>query len=212
MGPGPRPHGGLDPGLPRHRRNGYCGRRSLRGAMVIRESTQHLQRWITGLASLVAALGVLVAGAGILTAWGHTHRAFVTLRGETVPIQGGGLYAHESVSMAAQAIGQDVVTLLVAVPLLLLAIRLASTGSVRGVLLRTGALAHFAYTYLLMAFCGTYTALFLVSGALCFFAYSYLLWAFGGTYNALFLVYVALFSAAAFGLILSLVSIDPSRV
>jgi hypothetical protein len=154
--------------------------------MIIRESTQHLQRWIRVLAYLVAGFGVLAAGTGILTAWGHVHSSFVTLRGETVAIQGGGLYGHDSVSGASQAIGQDFVTLLVAVPLLLVASRMASTGSVRGHLMRAGALAYFAYTYLLMAF--------------------------GDTYNELFLVYVALFSASAFGFVLSVMSFDAARL
>ena len=154
--------------------------------MVIREGSDGLNRWITGLASVVASLGVLAAGTGILTGWGHVSRTFVTLRGETVSIQGGGLYGHESVSIAAQAIGQDFVTLLIAVPLLLTGVRMASRGSTRGLLLRSGVLAYFSYTYLLMAF--------------------------GGTYNELFLVYVALFSASSFGFILSIMSIDPIRL
>jgi hypothetical protein len=154
--------------------------------MIARQRTQHLQRWITGIASLVAGLGVVAAGVGVLTAWGHAHRSFMTLRGELVSIQGGGLYAHDSVSGAAQAIGQDFVTLLVAVPLLLLATRMASTGSVRGQLMRAGALAYFAYTYILLAF--------------------------GATYNELFLIYVAIFSASAFGFVWSVVSLDAGRL
>jgi hypothetical protein len=154
--------------------------------MINRESTQHLQRWIAALGSLVAGLGVVAAGVGVLTAWGHVHGSFVTLRGVPVSIQGGGLYAHDSVSGAAQAIGQDFVTLLVAVPLLLVAMRVAATGSIRGQLLRAGALAYFAYTYLLLAF--------------------------GAAYNELFLIYVALFSASAFGFVLSVTSIDAGRL
>jgi hypothetical protein len=154
--------------------------------MIIRESAQHLQRWIRALVYLVAGFGVLAAGTGIVTAWGHVHSSFVTLRGETVSIQGGGLYGHDSVSGASQAIGQDFVTVLVAVPLLLVATRMASTGSVRGHLMRAGALAYFAYTYLLMAF--------------------------GATYNELFLVYVAVFSASAFGFVLSVISFDAARL
>ena len=88
--------------------------------MIIRATGAHLQRWISGLASLVAVLAALAAGTGMVTGFGHAHRAFISLRGETVQVQGGGLYAHESVSMASQAIGQDLVTLLIAVPLLLL--------------------------------------------------------------------------------------------
>jgi hypothetical protein len=154
--------------------------------MILRPGTQHLQRWTARLTYLVAGLGVVAAGVGVFTAWGHTHRSFVTLRGELVSIQGGGLYGHDSVSGAAQAIGQDFVTLLVAVPLLLLATWMASKGSIRGQLMRAGALAYFAYTYILLAF--------------------------GATYNELFLVYVVLFSASAFGFVLSVVSFDAARL
>jgi len=83
--------------------------------MVIAPLRQH---WITALGALVAGLGAFAAGVGVLTAWGHVHYSFTTLRGEVVSMQGGGLYAHDSVSGAAQAIGQDFVTLLVAVLLL----------------------------------------------------------------------------------------------
>ena len=143
-------------------------------------NTPRRQHWITTLGALVAGLGAVAAGLGVLTASGHAHYSFTTLRGEVVSMQGGGLYAHDSVSGAAQAIGQDFVTLLVAVPLLLFALRLASSGSIRGQLMRAGALAYFAYTYILLAF--------------------------GATYNEMFLVYVAIFSASAFGFILCVVS------
>jgi hypothetical protein len=140
------------------------------------------QGWITGLSLLVSLLALVATTAGIFTASGAHHRTFISLRGETIVIQGGGLYAHESVSGAAQAIGQDVVTLLVGIPLLLAATYLASRGSLRGRLLQAGALWYFGYTYLLMAF--------------------------GGAYNQLFLVYVALYSASIFAFVLSLLAID----
>jgi hypothetical protein len=130
---------------------------------------------------LIALLAAIATSTGILTA-GGPHRTFLSLRGESVPIQGGGLYSHESVSGAAQAIGQDWVTLVVAVPLLLLATYLAASGSFRSQLLRIGVLWYFAYTYLIMAF--------------------------GAAYNQLFLVYVALYSASLFALVLSVLSID----
>ena len=93
--------------------------------------------------SLVATL------AGILTGFGQHHHTFLTLRGETVTIQGGGLYGDESISMAAQAIGQDMVTLAVAIPLLVIATLLVRNGSVRGLVLRAGILLYFTYTYML---------------------------------------------------------------
>ena len=140
------------------------------------------RRWITGLSLLISALALVATTVGIFTATGVVHSTFTSLRGESIAMQGGGLYAHESVSGAAQAIGQDYVTLLVGIPLLLIATYLAMRGSLRGKILQAGALWYFGYTYLLMAF--------------------------GGAYNQLFLVYVALYSASVFAFVLSLLSID----
>jgi hypothetical protein len=144
------------------------------------------EAWITGLSLLVGVLAVVATTAGIVTAIGVQHRTFLSLHGQTITMQGGGLYANESVSGAAQAIGQDVVTLVVGIPLLLAAIFLAARGSLRGKLLRAGALWYFTYTYLLMAF--------------------------GAAYNQLLLLYVALFSASLFAFILSLLAIDVKRL
>jgi hypothetical protein len=138
--------------------------------------------WITGLSLLISALALVATVTGIVTASGAQHTTFLSLRGETVSVQGGGLYAYDSVSGAAQAIGQDWVTLLVGVPLLLIATYLASRGALRWKLLQAGVLWYFAYTYLLMAF--------------------------GGAYNQLFLVYVVLYSASIFAFLLSLHAID----
>jgi hypothetical protein len=149
-------------------------------------SRQVKQSWITALSIGTAALAVVATAGGIITAFGHLHRTFVSVRGETVTLQGGGLYGHESVSMAAQGVGMDLVTLLVAMPLLLVATYLAGRGSLRGQLLRVGAFWYFAYSYLVIMF--------------------------GVAYNPFFLIYVALFSASLAGLILSLLSVDVDRV
>lgn len=145
--------------------------------------------WIPGLSLLTAILAVVATVSGIVTARGAQHWNFVSLGGVTVSIQGGGVYGHESVSMAAQAIGQDWVTLLIGVPLLLLATYSAGRGSLRGQLLRVGVLWYFAYSYLMMAF--------------------------GAAYNQLFLMYVVIFSASGFAFVLAMLSIDtrqlPSR-
>lgn len=147
---------------------------------------QGAQAWITGLSLLISLLALVATTVGIATSFGQHHRTFLSLRGAVVTIQGGGLYGYESVSGAAQAVGQDIITLLVGIPLLLVAISLASRGSIRGKVLRAGALWYFAYTYLLMAF--------------------------GAAYNPLFLVYVALYSASLFALVLSLFSIDVAHL
>jgi hypothetical protein len=155
-------------------------------AEMIATRPQIKQSWIAGLACVVAGFAVLATSAGILTAFGHPHHVFTSLFGEQVQIQGGGLYAHESVSMAAQGVGMDLVTLLVATPLLLASTWFARRGSLRGQLLRVGAFFYFTYSYLVIGF--------------------------GVVYNPLFLVYVALLSASGAGLILSLLTIDVVRL
>ena len=142
---------------------------------------ESLHHWISGLAALVAFLAAVVTSVGIATAFGHVHRTFLSLRGETVVIQGGGLYANESASMAAQGVGMDLVTLLMAVPILLIATHFAGKGSVRGHLMLVGAFFYFAYSYLVILF--------------------------GVSYNVFFLPYAALLSASIAGLVLSLVSL-----
>jgi hypothetical protein len=84
--------------------------------------------------------------------------------------------------MAAQAVGQDIVTLMIWIPVLLISTYLAAKGSLRGQLLQVGVLAYFAYTYLIIAF--------------------------GGAYNPFFLIYVAIFSASLFALTLSVSMVD----
>jgi hypothetical protein len=67
--------------------------------------------WITSLSVLTALMALPATLVGIFTSAGHRHQQFVSLWNETVAIQGGGLYRHESVSEAAQGVGLDVVTL-----------------------------------------------------------------------------------------------------
>lgn len=109
-------------------------------------------------------------------------------RGEQVTLKGSGLYAADTVSSAAQMQGNDLVALVVGLPLLAVSAWLAfhtrhgSAWSTRGQLLLAGTLGFFLYTYMSMAF---YAA-----------------------YNSLFLIYVALFSMSLFAFILALLAID----
>jgi hypothetical protein len=103
-------------------------------------------------------------------------------RGETVMINGHGLYYYDTVSSAAQMQANDLVALVLGLPLLVISTWLAFRGSLRGRLLLTGTLGFFLYTYMSMAFLTAY--------------------------NALFLVYVALFSLGLFAFILSMMTID----
>jgi hypothetical protein len=137
---------------------------------------------LTVLACLIAVLALVAAGAGAFYQGEGASYHFTSLRGETVAIQGHGLYRFDSVSAASQAIAQDVVTLVVGLPLLLIALWLYRQGSLRGQLLLAGTLAYFLYTYTGLAF--------------------------GVSFNPFFLVYVALFSLSLFAFISALVSVD----
>jgi hypothetical protein len=117
------------------------------------------------LAGFIVALSLVAAGTGVL--WqGGSHTDFTTLRGQTVQIWGGGLYKFDSVSGASQEIGQDLVTLFIGIPLLVVASILALRGSIRGKVLLAGTLGYFLYTYTSMAMMTAYNQFFLVYVAL----------------------------------------------
>ncbi len=133
----------------------------------------------------VAALAILACVAGLLPG-GGTRRSFTSISGAQIELQGAGLYRNDSVSFAAQAKAQDLVTLVLGVPLLVVSLALAARGSRRGGILLAGTFAYFTYTYT------TY--------------------AFGVYYNSLFLVYIALFSMSVLGLILALKRMDAGDI
>ena len=137
---------------------------------------------LTILSLLIAVLSVVAAGAGVFGQGQGDPVPFITPRGDTIMLQGHGLYRYDSLSGAAQAISGDVVTLILSVPLLLVSTVLARGGSLRGKLLLSGTLGYFLYTYTSIA---------------------YML-----AYNNLFLLYVALHSLSVFAFVLSLTSID----
>ena len=97
-------------------------------------------------------------------------------------ITGHGLYYYDTVSSAAQMQGNDLITLVVGLPLLVISTWLAFRGSLRGRLLLTGTLGFFLYTYMSMSMLTAY--------------------------NVLFLVYVALLALSLYAFILSMLSFD----
>ena len=84
--------------------------------------------------------------------------------------------------MVAQMQANDLVTLVLGLPLLAISFWLALRGSLRGRLLLAGTLGFILYTYITMMV--------------------------GAHYNALFLVYVALFSLSLFSLVIVMMSFD----
>ena len=131
---------------------------------------------------LIGLFALFAAGMGLFYQTPGQPFAYTNHRGESVMIQGHGLYFYDTISSAAQEQGNDIVTLAVGLPLLAISSWLAFRGSLRGRLLLTGTLGFFLYTYLSMCMLTSF--------------------------NQLFLVYVALFALSFYAFILSMMSFD----
>src|SRR3990172_9261330 len=140
------------------------------------------QSALTRLIPLIGILALIAAGAGLFYQTPGQPYPYTNHRGETVTINGRGLYYYDTLSSTAQMQANDLITLVVGLPLLVVSTWLAFRGSLRGRLLLTGTLAFFLYTYMSMS---VLTA-----------------------YNALFLIYVALFTLSLYAFILSMLSFD----
>lgn len=136
---------------------------------------------ITILAALIALLSLAAAAVGIFSGGGPGRHVFTSVHGEAVMLYGRGLYRNDSVSMASQAIAQDVVTILVGIPMLMVSLCLFRKGRLKGKILLGGTLAYFLYTYTSYSFTSMYNALFLVDVALMslsFFAFVWIMMSF----------------------------------
>lgn len=134
------------------------------------------------MAPLIGILAAFAAGMGLFYQAPGEAYPLTSFRGEAVTINGHGLYFYDTLSSAAQMQANDLIALVVGLPLLALSAWLAFRGSLRGRLLLTGTLGFFLYTYMSMSMLAAY--------------------------NALFLVYVALFALSLYAFILSMLSFD----
>lgn len=137
---------------------------------------------LSWLVPVIGVLACIAASAGLFYQGGGQPYAITSFRGEAVQISGQGLYRWDTVSSAAQMRANDIVTLVLGLPLLAIALWLALRGSLRGRLLLTGTLGYFLYTYMSMSV--------------------------GTAYNPLFLAYVALWSLSLFAFILCMLGFD----
>ncbi len=140
------------------------------------------KKYVLSIGVLILILAGFAAAAGLW--WQHPGASypFTTLRGEEVLIEGQGLYRYDSVSIVAQAKAQDMVTLVVGLPMLLVGLWFYRKASLRGSLLLAGTFGYLLYTYL------SYCML--------------------SAFNELFLVYVALLPLNLFALIGTILSMD----
>ncbi|WP_424358573.1 hypothetical protein [Methanocella sp. MCL-LM] len=95
-------------------------------------------------------------------------------------------YKNDTISGAAQQVGNDLVVLVLCVPLLLVSAYYAAKGSLRGRLIWTGTVFFFLYTYASQSFLTAY--------------------------NHMFLVYVAAFSISLYTFAASILTLDVRRV
>jgi hypothetical protein len=131
---------------------------------------------------LIGMLALFAASMGLFYETPGQPYPLTSFRGEQVMINGHGLYYYDTVSTAVQMQGNDLITLVVGLPLLLVSTWLAFRGSLRGRLLLTGTLGFLLYTYMSMSMLTAY--------------------------NSLFLVYVAVFTLSMYAFILSMLSFD----
>ena len=138
----------------------------------------HHLKWLIPSILILAFIAALT---GLLPGEGQPY-TLTNFRGEEVTINARGLYYWDTVSSTAQMQANDLMTLILGLPLLAISFWLTLRGSLRGRFLLAGTLGFILYTYITMAF--------------------------GAQYNALFLVYVALFSLSLFAFVLVMMSFD----
>ncbi|MBN1464892.1 hypothetical protein JXA02_03970 [candidate division KSB1 bacterium] len=144
------------------------------------------KRTITILVFAMVVLAALTTLTGILSKGGPGEFDYKSIRGQTVTIYGKGIYQHMSADVAIQGIAQDVVTLFIGIPLLLISLARARKGSLKSRLLLAGTSGYFLVTFLF------YTAM--------------------AMYNILFLAYVSLLALSFFTFILTALSFDIDRL
>lgn len=140
------------------------------------------KRPVSLLVICIVILSLFASVTGIFSNAGPGVHEIQSFRGEVIEIYGRGLYCNDSVSAAAQGIAQDIVTVMLGIPLLIVSLYLSLKNSLKGRLLLTGTLGYFLYTYI------SYTFLWM--------------------YNPMFIVYVVIMSSSFFAFTLSMMSFD----
>ena len=115
---------------------------------------------VIGLVLTLSALEVAAALGGVLSGGGDGTRTVTTIRGVEVVLLGDGLYAWDSWLVGAGNRGQDLVMLLVEVPVLLLVLRRWRYGGPLVPPVLAGVLAFHAYYWLSMTFATAQNRLF----------------------------------------------------
>jgi len=102
---------------------------------------------ITTLVLIIFILATLACSYGIFSRDISNKKEFKAVSGQTVKFYAKGLYKNDSVSCGSQAVGQDIVTLIIGLPLLLISLFMYRKNLLKGKLLLAGTLGYFLYTY-----------------------------------------------------------------
>ena len=140
------------------------------------------KKYITTIVLIIFILATIASVFGIFSKDISNNKEFKTISSQTVMLYAKGLYKNDSISYASQAIGQDIVTLIIGLPLLLISLIIYRKNILKGKLLLAGTLGYFLYTYT---------------------SYSFLV-----MYNSFFLIYVMLMSLSFYAFTLTMMSFD----
>lgn len=141
-----------------------------------------LKKYLKVLVAVIIILSAISSFIGIFSCSGNGQHVIKSINGEKVTIHGKGIYKNDSISMVAQGKAQDLITVILGIPMLIISLIILKKESLRGKLLLTGTLGYFFYTYMSYTF----------------------LW----NFNYLFLAYIALMSCSLFAFIMSIMEID----
>lgn len=111
---------------------------------------------------LVIAITVICCIVPFITKEELSQTSMTSAFGEEITLYGKGLYARNSFSMATQAMAQDMVTLILAVPCTIVALYFVQKRNTLAQFVLTGLLAYTLYTYMSYAFLMYYNELFLL--------------------------------------------------
>jgi hypothetical protein len=115
---------------------------------------------------MIAIIAAAAALAGLFAQGGDGAMSFMTLHGQTASIYGQGLYRFDTVLFAMTFKGTDIVTLIVSIPLLIIAFVLYRRRLLRGGLLLLSAIPYFIYIGASMTFSAQFNSAFLLYVAL----------------------------------------------
>ena len=117
---------------------------------------------ITTLALIIFILATVASVYGVFSRDISSKKEFKAISGQTVKLYAKGLYKNDSVSCGSQAVGQDIVTLAMGLPLLLISVFIYRKNLLKGKLLLAGTLGYFLYTYTSYSFLCMYNSFFLI--------------------------------------------------